>query len=212
MRVPRFAALTLAIAAVTTLAACGKKDADDAADTTAQEDTAAAAAAETASAQQQQAAAQPQNAATAPLSVADIDRWKKGMDAELKAVKDASAKVRSARTGTDTLQAMSDAMETSTREVGAKAAGVDPERYGFIRSTFEATVGQLTPPEQEGMDTASFTKEMRDQFRQGREAALQRVAPSLEAGVIDALKPRAVELRKQSMTLAFSRVAAAEGK
>ena len=212
MRVPRFAAFTLALAAATTLGACGKKDTDDAADTTAQEDTASAAAAETASAQPQQAAVQPQNASTAPVAVADIDRWKKGMDAELKAIKEAGGKLKTAKTGNDTLQIMTDVMESSTREIGAKAAGVDPERYNFIRQTFESAVAQLTPPALEGMDTMQMPASLRADFRKGREMALERLAPSLESGVIDALKPRAAELRKQSVELAMTRVTAAQGQ
>src|SRR5687767_15303611 len=41
-----------------------------------------------------------------PVTVADIDRWKKGMVAELAAVRESGEKLKSAKTGEDTLSAL----------------------------------------------------------------------------------------------------------
>src|SRR5436190_1304918 len=72
------------------------------------------------------------NPSSAPLTTADVQRWEKGMQGELKAVQAASAKMKSARTGEDSLNAMMGVQEMSTVSAGAQAAGVDEERYKFI--------------------------------------------------------------------------------
>jgi hypothetical protein len=63
-----------------------------------------------------------------PLTAADIERWTKGMDGELQAVREASAKLKTARTSEDTLNAMMGVQEMTTVDAGAKAAGVDSGR------------------------------------------------------------------------------------
>jgi hypothetical protein len=146
------------------------------------------------------------NPASAPLTKADVQRWERGMEGELKAVQEASAKMKSARTGEDSLNAMMGVQEMSTAPAGAKAAGVDEERYKFIRSNLSAVVSYLTPPELEGMDTTKMPQSLRDEFRTGREAQLQRMATDVPAGVVEALRPRAAELRKKDMELAGARL------
>src|SRR3954471_7471356 len=146
------------------------------------------------------------NPASAPLTKADVQRWERGMEGELKAVQEASAKMKSARTGEDSLNAMMGVQEMSTAPAGAKAAGVDEERYKFIRSNLSAVVSYLTPPELEGMDTTKMPQSLRDEFRTGREAQLQRMATDVPADVVEALRPRAVELRKKDMELAGARL------
>src|SRR3954466_12921895 len=145
------------------------------------------------------------NPASAPLTRADVQRWERGMEGELKAVQEASAKMKSARTGEDSLNAMMGVQEMSTAPAGAKAAGVDEERYKFIRSNLSAVVSYLTPPELEGMDTTKMPQSLRDEFRTGREAQLQRMATDVPADVVEALRPRAAELRKKDMELAGAR-------
>ena len=80
------------------------------------------------------------------------------MEGELMAVRAAAAKMQSARSGEDSLNAMMGVQEMSTLSAGAQAAGVDEERYKFIRSNLSAAVSYLTPPELEGMDTTIASK------------------------------------------------------
>ena len=148
----------------------------------------------------------PVNSASAPLTAGDVQRWERGMEGELKAVQAAGAKMKSARTGEDSLNAMMGVQEMTTVSAGAQAAGVDEERYKFIRSNLSAVVSYLTPPELEGMDTTKMPQSLRDEFRTGREAQLQRMAQDVPADVVAALRPRAAELRKKDMELAGARL------
>jgi hypothetical protein len=183
---------------------CGKKAADTSGTDSS---TAADPAAESAdSAVTGTPAAAPTNSSSAPLTVADVQRWERGMEGELKAVQDAGAKMKEARTGEDSLNAMMGVQEMSTLAAGAQAAGVEEERYKFIRSTLSAAVSYLTPPELEGMDTTKMPQSLRDEFRQGRDASLQQMSTAVPKEVVDALRPRAAELRKKDMELAGARL------
>ncbi|HEU4953096.1 MAG TPA: hypothetical protein VFT28_00895 [Gemmatimonadales bacterium] len=88
------AALAMAVA---TLVACGHKDSSrtDSGDAADPADTVAEASATT--------PAPSSSPTTAPLAGDDIDRWQRGMAAELEAVHEAAAKLKSAKTGEDTL-------------------------------------------------------------------------------------------------------------
>ena len=183
---------------------CGKKTADS---SRADSSTIADSAAEpTDSAVTGTAAAAPANSSSAPLTAADVERWERGMEGELKAVQEAGAKMKVARTGEDSLNAMMGVQEMSTLAAGAKAAGVEEERYKFIRSTLSAVVSYLTPPELEGMDTTKMPQSLRDEFRSGRENSLKQMSASVPPDVVDALKPRATELRKKDLELAGARL------
>src|SRR5688500_3501260 len=72
---------------------------------------------------------QPGTPSSAPISVDDIARWEKGMAAELAAVHEAGAKLKDAKTGEDTLSALMGVQEMTTTAAGARAAGLDEERY-----------------------------------------------------------------------------------
>jgi len=185
------------------LSACGRKDAnpDPSAETTSGE--AAAPAAETPSSSQPDQPAI--NPSSAPLSTADIERWEKGLNGEMQAVREAAAKMKSARSNADTLNAMMAVQEMGTRDAGAKAAGVDPERYGFIRSNLSAVIGYLTPA-LGGIDTTVLSQAQRDELRQGNEAQLQQMQQQVPAEVVEAVRPRAVELRKKDMELVAARL------
>ena len=185
------------------LGACGRKDAspDTAAETASDGQEAPASDASTPA-----PVAQPSgNPASAPLTTADIGRWEKGMAGEMQAVREAVAKFKNARTNEDTLNAMMGVQETSTREAGAKAAGLSPERYGFIRSNLSAVVGYLTPA-LGGIDTTMLSQAQRDELRQGNEAQLQRMQQDVPPEVVEAIRPRAVELRKKDMELVGERL------
>lgn len=144
----------------------------------------------------------------APLAVADIDRWQKGMEAELEAVREAGVQLRNAKTSTDSLNALAATNEMSTRAAGARAAGVDEERYQRIRTTLSPVVGQMAPIEQE-MDLSKAPASMVAELKKSRAEGLARVTSELPADLVEALRPRAAELRKQDLTLTAERLKAA---
>jgi hypothetical protein len=196
-------AASAGLLAILLLSACGRKDAKpDTSDETASSEEAAAPAETPNSSQSAPPATNP---ASAPLTTADIERWEKGINGEMQAVKEATAKLKSARSNADTLNAMMAVQEMGTREAGAKAAGVDPERYGFIRSNLSAVVGYLTPA-LGGIDTTILSQAQRDELRQGNEAQLQRMQQEVPSEVVEAIRPRAAELRKKDMELVAARL------
>jgi hypothetical protein len=185
------------------LSACGRKDTKNGSSgENASAEEAAPSAENASSSQPAQPAANP---STAPLTTADIARWEKGIEGEMQAVRESAAKFKAARTSDDTLNAMMGVQETSTREAGAKAAGLDPERYGFVRSNLSAVVGYLTPA-LGGIDTTMLSPAQRDEMRQGNEAQIQRMQQEVPAEVVEAIRPRAVELRKKDMELVTARL------
>jgi hypothetical protein len=183
------------------LAACAGNDASraDSADSADPPDTAAEAPAPAAT------SAAPSNPATAPLTVEDIERWQRGMAAELEAVHQAAAKLKSARTAEDTLSSMMGLQEMATAAAGAKPAGVDEERYKMIRSDLSAAAGYLAP-QIGGVDTTMLSPAQRDEMRQGNEAQLKQMEDRVPPAVVEALRPRAAELRTQSLELAGARL------
>jgi len=181
------------------IAACGKSESS--ADTTSI-DTASQAAAAPAATQ-----SQPTTTNSEPVSVDDIDRWQRGMAAELKAVQDAGVKLKAAKTANDTLDATMAANDMSTRDAGAAAAGLNPDRYQFVRTTLSSAVGKLSPLEME-MNVKEMPPEMIAQMQKSREESLKQMSNEVPAAVIEALRPRAAELRKQDMTLTGERLTA----
>ena len=186
--------------AIILLAGCGRKDADP--------DASAETSSEEAPASNEDAATSTQpaeNPVRAPLTSADIDRWDKGMAGELKAIQDAAQKIKTARSGADTLSAMMGVQEMATIGAGAQAAGLEQERYKFVRSNLSAVVAYLTPS-QGGIDTTLLSQAQRDEMRQMNEAQIQRMQQEVPAEVVEALKPRAVELRKKDLELVAARL------
>jgi hypothetical protein len=187
---------------------CGEKEADTAsADSAAAADTAAMAetGADTATAVSPEGStAQSTDASSRPVTAEDIDRWQKGMAGEMQAVQQTAAKMKTAKTSEDKLSVMMELQEQSTAAAGAQAAGLDEERYKFVRSKLSDVVRYLVPPEIPGMDTA----QLRDQLRAERESYLKQTAWAVPPDVVEALEPRAAELRKHDMELAFTRAGA----
>lgn len=144
---------------------------------------------------------------TRPLTVDDIDRWQRGMQAELDAVEEAGEALREAETGDDTLSAMMAANDMSTLAAGASAAGVGEDRYRFIRSNLSEAVKYLTPLEQE-MDTSQMPEAMVEQFEHNRQESLARLSGVVPPEVLEALRSRASDLRKQDADLAGARLRA----
>ena len=145
------------------------------------------------------------NPVSTPVTADDIARWEKGIAGELKAVQEAGAKLKTARSGEDTLTAMMGVQEMNTTAAGAQAAGLEQERYKFVRSNLSAVVGYLTPS-LGGIDTTMLSQAQRDELRKGNEAQLQRIQTDVPAEVIEAIRPRAAELRKKDMELVGARL------
>lgn len=145
---------------------------------------------------------------SAPLSVTDIERWQRGMEAELEAVREAEAAMSRAQNAEDTLSAMMAANESSTLAAGARAAGVNDERYRFIRQNLSKAARHLTPLEQE-MDISQMPDAVVEQFEQSRRTSLQQMSAVLPPDVLEALRLRAEELRRQDVALTQERMRAA---
>ena len=186
---------------VALLSGCGKKDSETSAADSEAQATPESPAPDSSSTTAEAAS----NPITAPLTTADIDRWEKGIAGELQAVQAAGAKLKTASTGEDTLNAMMGVQEMNTVAAGAGAAGLEQERYKFVRSNLSAVVGYLTPW-LGGIDTTMLTPAQRDEMRQGNEAQLQRMQAEVPAEVIAGLRPRAVELRKKDLELTGARL------
>jgi hypothetical protein len=145
------------------------------------------------------------NPVLAPITIEDVGRWEKGMAGELKAVQEAGANLKTARTGEDTVNAMMGVQEMNTTAAGAQAAGLEQERYKFVRSNLSGVVQYLTPA-LGGVDTTMLSSAQRDEMRRMNEAQIQRMQGEVPAEVVEALRPRAVELRKKDMELVGARL------
>ena len=196
-RIPRTA---LACALALTLTACGGGDSDT------DEAAPAAEAADTEAASETPQASEA--GAMAPVAVAEIDGWKMGMTAELEAVRAAGTKLKEAKTADDTLSAMMGVQEMATWEAGAKAAGLDVERYKFVNSELSAAVSYLAP-QLGGIDTTMLSPAQRQELRESNAAQLKQMEERVPAEVVEALRPRAAELRKQNLELVAERLKSA---
>jgi len=140
-----------------------------------------------------------------PLTVADIDRWASGMAAELEAVHAAAAQRKAAKTADDTVSAMMALQDQATLETGARAAGVDGERYNLIRSTLSEAASYLAPSVG-GVDTTGLSPDQRAEMARGNAAQLEQMKDRVPPEVISALTPRAAALRKQDLELVAARM------
>jgi hypothetical protein len=200
-RLPRAA---LACVLAFTLTACGDGGGDSRSDEAPPGD----AGADTGAGSETAPPASNASAGLQPVTVPDIESWKKGMAAELEAVRAAGTKLKEAKTGDDTLSAMMGLQEMATQEAGAKAAGLDLERYKFVNSELSAAVTYLTP-ELGGIDTTILSPAQRDELREENAAQLKQMEERVPADVVEALRPRATELRKRSLELVAERLKSA---
>jgi hypothetical protein len=106
------------------------------------------------------------------------------MAGELKAVQEAGAKLKTARTAEDTLNAMMGVQEMNTMAAGAQAAGLEQERYKFVRSNLSGVVQYLTPA-QGGVDTTMLSSAQRVEMRQMNEAQIRRMQGEVPAQVFE---------------------------
>ena len=145
--------------------------------------------------------------ATAPIKVEDIDRWQRGLAGELEAVQEAGRRFREAKTGTDSANAAGGALDMATVGAGARAAGLSEDRYQFVRTTLSTAVGYLSPIEQE-MDVSQMPATMVEEMKKSRETSLAQMSTEVPNEVVEALRPRAAELRKQDLGLTVERLKA----
>ena len=191
--------LAVALTALITLAACSRESAEQA-EQARQEPQAASSPAD-----QPALTDTPQASNTGEVSVDDIDRWQRGMDAELQATQEAAAKLAQAKDENEKLEALHAATELGTIDAGAHAAGVDHDRYRRIRNQLSNAVSQLSPIEME-MDVSQMPAEMVEQMKQARAAGVSQLESQLPADVVEALKTRAAELRQQDKSLVAERL------
>lgn len=149
-----------------------------------------------------QPAAEPGQAA---ITVADIDRWNKGMAGELEAVHGATARLKQAKTSDDTVNAMMAMQDMATVEVGAKAAGVDHDRYQLIRTNLSSAASYLAP-HIGGLDRSTLTPAQRTEMQQSNAAQLEQMKDVVPPDVVAALTPRAAELRTKDVELTVARI------
>ena len=198
MRQARFCVVLISILSA---AACGKGD-DSATDTSASQ----AAAVETAGANAS-IEPLPGSGSGAPVAVADVEKWQRGMEAELKAVQAAGEKFRASKTNADSLDNMMASNEMSTLNAGAAAAGLDPERYKFVRSTLSAVALALSPLELDA-DLSSMPPDFANQLKAQGAQNLERMKADAPTEVVEAMRPRALQLRKQHTDLVAARLRA----
>ena len=127
------------------------------------------------------------------------------MAAELEAVHAAAARLKEAKTGDDTLTAMTGTQDMATLEAGAQAAGVDRERYNLIRSTFSSAASYLAPSVG-GLDTTALSADQRAEMRRGNAEQLDQLKDVVPPDVVSALTPRAAELRTKDLELTAARI------
>lgn len=88
---------------------------------------------------------------------------------------------------------------------GAKAAGIDEQRYQLIANTLATLAADMSPLEQE-MDVSKMPASVVESMKHAREQSLASASAGLSPALIEAMRPRAAALRKQALTLAGERL------
>jgi hypothetical protein len=148
----------------------------------------------------------PRNADNGPVTIDDIERWRKGMVAELASVKTSIAKIKASRNAQDSLDNMTATTDMATLETGARAAGLSTERYNFVRSTLQSATSSLSPGTLLG---SSLTPDMLAQFKKSGEEQIANMSSDLPPDVVTALRPLSDGLARQNMALSVERLCAA---
>jgi len=173
---PRVSILSItALVSTLQLTACAKSDNADAGN-----DSATAAEAPAANTTPAAPVTATETTAEASMTVSDIDRWQRGMDAELAAVRELGTKLKTARNSTDTMSVIFGVDETATRARGARAVGLDENRCGLVRSTLSSVVRYMVPLETE-MGVENTPAELLASMNKNREEALARTSPKFPA-------------------------------
>jgi hypothetical protein len=164
--------MVVALAALVAAVGCGGSG--DNADSGADADTAVAA--------EQEAAPQPQASATEQTAAAesgpviltqdDLDRYRKGRQAEIDDVQKKAAALAASKNETDTLNALGVLTNDAERsQAGADAAGMPLAQYERMTDAVDQVLGAYSISEmmrksQAGTDTASLSEDARAQVRQ----------------------------------------------
>lgn len=180
----------------------------------AESDAAAEASAEAPAAQPAPAA--PSESRSTQLTVADLDAYEKGVQAQIDAVRKSSERLKTAKTADDTLSAIGDALPANTEQIGAQAAGMDVERWKVISGQIDAVLqahagsammAQMASPQ--AMDTASLPPDQRARVRENLKQAQDQMAQqtaqaygSLPPDLVAAFKARAPHLDSLRLRLA----------
>ena len=191
------------------LAACGGRDAD-----TPPAEVATGAPADAATPAPATAAPEavaPQSTADAPIALADLDAYARGVQAEIDALRASADKVKQPRTAKDTNAETAALLEMTSPDIeaaGAKASGLDPARYAAVKQSADTVFGKLdTLHGLEAMtaDAGEMTAEMRKEVEANRaslEAQLGDPYAGLPPDVAAALKARhdtLAQLRAQAI-------------
>jgi hypothetical protein len=117
--------------------------------------------------------------------------------------------VKAAKTTEEKLKVMGETHELSTAPAGAQEAGLDETRYNFVRAKLSDAVKWLAPFELgSGLDSAMIPPSQQAEIERDRQEYFEKMAWAVPADVVEALKPRAAELRKQDLELAVERIKA----
>ena len=173
------------------------------------------------------AAADAPNPVTAPVTAEDFDRYERGLAAEIAAVRKAIEDRRAAKSSTDSLTAQFAALESGTKDAGARAAGLSVDRYRYLDQELGATISArvMSPAMLKNMPDSSTLKdipaEQRDQARKNMQemraafsdsATHRRIPPELQAAFrarasarLDTLWKELFALRMQAAGIAPQR-------
>ncbi|HET7551127.1 MAG TPA: hypothetical protein VFK04_07540 [Gemmatimonadaceae bacterium] len=186
-----------------------------------------AADADTAVATEQEAAPQPQESASAEQTAAeesgpviltadDLDRYRKGRQAEIADVKKKVAALAAAKNETDTLNALGALTNDAERtQAGADAVGMSLAQYDRLTDAVDQVLGAYSMTEmmrksQEGVDTASLPEDARAQVRQNMAQAEEGLKRLPEQNV-KLVVPHAAELDSLRLLPAALALKAASG-
>ena len=206
----------VALAALVAAVGCGGsgENGDDGADA----DTAVAAEQEAAPQPQASAAEQTSAAESGPviLTEDDLDRYRKGRQAEIDDVKKKAAALAAAKNETDTLTALGALTNDAERtQVGADAAGMPLAQYDRMTDAVDQVLGAYSMTEmmrksQGGTDTASLPEDAKARVRQNMAQADEGLKRLPEQNV-KLIVPHAAELDSLRLLPAALALKAASG-
>ena len=167
---------TLAMALLIAAAACGGSDDENADEQIAEE-------------QPVNSALPPSEAAAAPLTVADIDAYERGMQKEKQILEELVKKAENTTDDQEQLQLMTQAMENQTMDDGAQAAGMPLDRYKQLRQRMDVVLGSSS---QSIMGSA-----LREQAKQSEAQIDAMAAQDMAAERIEEMRKTMREMQEQ---------------
>jgi len=142
----------------------------------------------------------------APVTAADIDLYERALTAEIAEVRKALDKRRSAKTSTDTLAAMSAALDMNTTPAAAEKAGIPVERYRYLESVFGRAISarKMNPAMAKmGEDTSSIAQLPPEAQERARKNLAELRAQNSDSVTLQTIPP---ELRDQFKQRAATRL------